>query len=254
MDIHFYYRTDLVHIVCEKLPGVEKAYIELLLDDYSYFTQFHNKYHAVSVFLIAHRLTEYIPMETLERELFLLICLGHDMGHPGLTNKVLEKTNHSIYRLYDEFSGSFLEYYHYSRFINWLETTNLIHTYRHFLTENILGFFLATDLANYHRYSGLLYDVLHIADLGGGLWDVQIHELIKKQLYNEFKDMNQYEIQYGMVPDKTVFSLLESKNEIEFLETYLLPSLENFAEKYPAFKNDILYQNYYNIINSEKSE
>lgn len=254
MDIHFYYRNDLLDIVCEKLPGLERDNIELLLNDYSNNPQFHNKYHAVSVFLIAHKLTKYMFIEPLERELFLLICLGHDMGHPGLTNKVLEKTNHSIYRLYDEFSGSFLEYFHYSRFINWLETTNLIHTYKNYLTENVLGYFLSTDLANYHRYSGILYDVLHIADLGGGLWDVQIHELIKKQLYNEFNDMNQYEIDYGMVPDKTVFTILENENEIKFLETYLFPSLVKFAKNYPEFKNDILYKNYYNIINSEKSE
>ena len=196
----------------------------------------------------------YPFVEQKNDPLFLLVCLGHDMGHPGLSNKVLEKTNHCIYRLNDELSGSFLEYYHYSRFMDWLEITNLVQTYRQYLGENILALFLATDLSNYHRYSGILYDVLHIADLGGGLWDVQVHKLIKKQLYNEFKDMGVYETQCGFVPDKTVFKLLDGENEIEFMETYLLPSLENFAEKYPAFKNDILYQNYSNIINSEKSE
>ena len=64
MDIHFYYRTDLVSIVCEKLPGVEKSHIELLLNDYSYLPQFHNKYHAVNAQIQIYQNTNKITSET----------------------------------------------------------------------------------------------------------------------------------------------------------------------------------------------
>lgn len=146
------------------------AFLFYIRDSYHSENPFHNFRHAVDVLQATNHFLKRIatpdslsahkfPLQFTFSEQFalLLAALGHDMGHPAVTNKVLSESHSTIAELFHD--ESVLENFHQSEFRNACSAFLHING-KHILSDEtwnrmnllIKSSILATDMAKHDEY------------------------------------------------------------------------------------------------------
>ncbi|OMH85125.1 cGMP-specific 3',5'-cGMP phosphodiesterase 3 [Zancudomyces culisetae] len=144
---------------------------------------YHNLWHAVdtcqSTFYILHILDSQDKasplfvnadfLNPMDRFVLILSCLGHDLGHPGLTNKLMSDTNSPLSILFND--QSILENYHLlnltiilSHVDSLTAGSDLANIYAAKNKELAISIILATDMARHSQYVDLLRTRAEILD------------------------------------------------------------------------------------------
>lgn len=139
-----------------------KSFLFLIRDNYRIGNPFHNFRHAIDVLqatnIFLNKIKENDKFQNNEFESFslLLSSLGHDIGHPGITNLFLTNLKSPLFKIYE---NSILEKYHKFEFLNYLipfldNNKDIFSIEIEFneLKEIINNSILATDMAKHDEF------------------------------------------------------------------------------------------------------
>ena len=199
----------------------------------------------------------------------IIAALGHDVGHPGLTNKFLINSKNELSTIYND--ASVLENFHCAKTFQLLEN-NELNIFSNFTNEDyllirkkIIGEILATDMSfhfeiveKYKEYKNnrdkkieqnQLNFITHIADLFHNYRKFEISLRWVELLSNEFWNQGDKERELGLpisfLCDREDINV--PKSQIGFLNTFSLPIIQELVEV--NIKFDSLKKNAINNLN-----
>ncbi|KAL6939990.1 hypothetical protein ACO0QE_003868 [Hanseniaspora vineae] len=147
--------------------------------NYHQDNKFHNFKHAVDVLQASHYLFLQLVGESCKKSnpdsaqsssisnhicacskkeltsmllLLSLSALGHDVGHPGTNNKIMQENTQMLQKFYENSADSILEKFHYKIFWNFLKDFPNILDNCYAGKHHINDIILATDMAKHYQY------------------------------------------------------------------------------------------------------
>ena len=195
----------------------------------------------------------------------IIAALGHDVGHPGLTNKFLINSKNELSTIYNDVS--ILENFHCAKTFQLLENKEL-NIFSHFSNEDfllirkkIIGEILSTDMSfhfeivdKYKEYKknrdkklgqNQLNFITHIADLSHNYRKFEISLRWVELLSNEFWNQGDKERELGLpisyLCDREDIDV--PKSQVGFLNTFSLPIIQELVEvniKFDALKKNAI--------------
>lgn len=193
--------------------------------------------------------------------ILLIVAVGHDVGHPGVTNAFLNSINSPLSRIYND--KSVLESFHSASFCQILNRHWPMIIKNAYAKSTIVESIISTDMALHFKYmeqiqslignrddvedlsvyrSLLCCIIIKCADISNVSRHLDISAKWGGVLTKEFSEINSHEIDFGLKkpPDKNEKlpdpQLALAKGQVFFINTYARPLFSSMAKIFPQFK------------------
>lgn len=210
------------------------------------------------------------PFSAVDALVLLIVAVGHDVGHPGVTNAFLCSINSPLSRIYND--KSVLESFHSASFCQILQRHWPMMTKNPQAKAAIVESIISTDMGLHFKYMDQLQTlvdtpanginlstsrsllccvIIKCADVSNVARHLDISAKWGGVLTKEFSELNAHEIDFGLKepPDANTSppdpQLALAKGQVFFINTYARPLFSAVAKIFPPlqFTIDIIESN-----------